>query len=183
MTPAPPASVPVALLAAFLAFVALQRFAELALSTRNARVLAARGAREYGREHFGWFVLIHALFPVALIAEILVLGARPGAAAPFWVAAWLGAQLLRLAAVRALGERWNVRVLVVPGAPLVRSGPYRWLRHPNYVAVMIESVAAPMMFGAWRTAIAFAVANALVLRVRIACENRALEDPAAAGRA
>ena len=174
---------PYALLVAFLAFVALQRLAELVLSARNARIVLARGAREFGREHFRWFVLIHLLFPIALVAEVVFLGARPGPWAPLWDAAWVAAQFLRLAAIRALGERWNVRILVLPGVPLVTRGPYRWLRHPNYVAVMIESVAAPLMFGAWRTAIAFAVANALALRVRIGCENHALTAARPAGTA
>ena len=76
--------------------------------------------------------------------------------------------------MRALGERWTTRVLVLPGRPRVRDGAYRWLRHPNYVAVVIEFVAAPLMFGAWRTALAFSLANLLALRVRIRCEERAL---------
>ena len=165
---------PLGTLAAFLLFVVAQRLAELALSARNARRLLARGAREYGREHFPFLVILHTLFPIALVSEVVCLGARPGPLTFAWLALWAGAQLLRYAAVRALGERWNVRVLVLPGAELVRHGPYRWLRHPNYLAVLVESVSGPMMFGAWRTALAFLIANLIVLRVRIRCEERAL---------
>jgi methyltransferase len=112
---------------------------------------------------------------------MLLAGARPGALAPFWLGLWLAAQALRAAAIRALGERWTVRVLVLPGAPLVRSGPYRLLRHPNYLAVGLEFVAAPLLFGAWRTALAFSLANLALLAVRIRCEERALADVSAGG--
>ena len=169
-----PAAVPVPALAAFLLVLVVQRVSELILSARNARRLLARGAREHGREHYPLLVLLHALFPLALVAEVLALHARPGRLAPLWLALWLVAQGLRYAAMRALGEQWNTRVLVLPGAPLVRRGSYRWFPHPNYLAVVIEFVAAPLMFGAWRTALAFSLANLLVLRIRIRCEERAL---------
>lgn len=166
---------PVGWLAAWLVVLAVQRVGELALSARNARGLLARGAREHGGEHFPYMVALHALFPLALAAEVLWGGARPGPLAPLWLGLWLAAQGLRYSAIRALGERWSVRVLVLPGAPLVSRGPYRWLRHPNYVAVALEFLAAPLLFGAWRTAIAFSLADLVVLGVRIRCEERALE--------
>jgi len=173
--PGDPASgVPVVALVALLVYVAAHRTFEMIVSARNGRHLRARGAREHGREHFPLLVVLHALFPLALSAEVLALHARPGALTPLWVALWLAAQGLRWSAMRALGEHWNIRVLVLPGAPLVRRGPYRWLRHPNYLAVAIELLAAPLMFGAWRTALAFSAANLLALRVRIRCEEAAL---------
>jgi len=160
----------------FVALLVLQRVGELALSARNARLSLARGAREYGSRHFPMLVLVHVLFPLSLVAEVLWLGSRPGWLWPLWLGLWIGAQILRYAAVRALGDRWNVRILVIPGAPLVNSGPYRWLRHPNYVAVAVELLAGPMMFGAWRTALAISALNAIALRARIRAENRALEQ-------
>jgi len=173
-----PASVPVLGLALFLAYHAAERGLELLISARNARRLFARGAREYGRGHFPALVVMHALFPVALIAEVLVLGARPGRVAPLWIVLFVASQLLRMASMRALGERWTTRVIVLEGAPRVHSGPYRWLRHPNYLAVVIELLAAPLMFGAWRTAVVFTIANAFALSVRIRCEERALATAA-----
>jgi methyltransferase len=158
----------------FLVVLAVQRLAELLWSARNERRLAARGGREQGAGHFPLLVLVHVLFPVLLVAEVLSLGARPGPLWPLWLALWLVAQALRYAAVRALGERWTVRVWVLPGAPLVRSGPYRFLRHPNYVAVVLELLAAPLMFGAWRTALVISALNALALATRIRAEERAL---------
>jgi methyltransferase len=164
----------VALLFGFLIYHVVQRLCELYFSQRNVRALRARGAREYGQGHYPWIVVMHVLFPIALIAEVLVLGALPGAFAPLWLGLWLLAQGMRWSAMQALGERWTTRVLVIPGAPLVQTGLYRYIRHPNYVAVVIELFAAPMMFGAWRTAVLFTVANAIALSVRIRCEQRAL---------
>jgi len=174
MNPPGPAAVPVVGLVAFLGYHLLDRTIELVVSSRHVRALIARGAREHGREHFPVLVAMHALFPLALIAEVLLLGARPGRFAVLWIALFVCAQLLRMASMRALGERWTARVIVLEGAPLVRSGVYRWLRHPNYLAVAIELLSAPLMFGAWRTAVAFSIANAFALRVRIRCEEKAL---------
>jgi methyltransferase len=141
----------------------------------------ARGAREFGAGHFPYIVAVHVLFFVCLAGEVVFLGAAPGTHAllaalwPLAVLVWVGAQVLRYAAIRALGERWNVRIFVVPGEPLVRSGPYRYLRHPNYVAVVLEFIAAPLMFGAWRTAIVISLLNAIALRTRIRAEDAALQ--------
>ncbi len=161
-------------LAAYLVCLIVERFVELAISARNGRRLVARGARLRADDGFRPIVLLHVLFPLALIAEVILLGARPGVAWPVWLAAWLGAHGLRFACMRALGERWHVRVLTPPGAAPLRRGPYRFLRHPNYLAVAVEIAAAAMMFGAWRTAIVFSLANAVALTRRIRVENRAV---------
>jgi methyltransferase len=92
------------------------------------------------------------------------------------LAVWLVAQALRIAAIVALGERWNVRIVVLPGEPPVRRGIYRWLRHPNYLAVVLEFLSAPLLFGAWVTMIAASLLNAVLLAVRVPAEERALED-------
>lgn len=158
----------------FLVALAAQRGLELAHSARNERRLAARGAREHAPAHFPLLVAVHVLLPALLVAEVEFLGARPGAAWPLWLALWLAAQGLRYAAVRALGERWTVRIWVLPGAPRIRRGPYRFVSHPNYVAVVVELLAAPLMFGAWRTALVVSALNAVALAVRIRAEEKAL---------
>ena len=173
MTPGLP--VPWGALGTYLAVLALQRVAELVLSARNMARLTALGGHEVSARHFPLFVLLHVGYPVALVAEAMA-GARPSAAWPWALGVWLLAQVLRVAAIRALGARWNVRIVVLPGEPPVRSGIYRWLRHPNYVAVVLEFLSAPLMFGAWRTCIAATVLNAAVLAVRIPAEERALEE-------
>jgi methyltransferase len=172
------ASAPVTALAGFLAVILAQRIAELLVSARNARRVRSRGAIEPRADRFPWIVAIHVLFPVALAVEVAALGARPGGFAAFWAVAWLAAQGLRYWAMWALGDRWNVRVLVVPGEPPVRRGPYRWLRHPNYLAVAIELFAGPLIFGAWRTALVFTLLNLLVLSRRVRIEERALAEAA-----
>ena len=168
---------PWGLFAGFLAVFTLQRISELLLSRRNLERLRARGARERGARHFPGFVLLHTTFPLVLALEIRA-GATPGAGWPLWVAVWLVAQALRLASMVALGERWNARIVVVPGEPPVTRGIYRWLRHPNYLAVALEFIAAPLFFGAWITALVGSAANAVLMTVRIPAEERALREAA-----
>jgi methyltransferase len=169
---------PFAGLAVFLAALAFQRGAELSLSARHQRSLVARGAVERGASHYPWIVALHLLWPLALIAEMVFAGARPGRAWPAWLALLLLAQGLRVAAIHALGERWTTRIWVLPGEPPLTRGPYRWLRHPNYVAVAMELVAAPMLFGAWRTALLATLGNAALMAVRIPTEARAVHGAA-----
>jgi len=155
--------------------VAVERLAELVVSKRNAQWAMSRGGREYGRRHYPVMVVIHTLLLVGCVAEVWLLH-RP-------FLPWLGwpmlalvvvAQALRWWCITTLGHRWNTRVIVVPDAPLVNAGPYRWLHHPNYVAVVIEGIALPLVHTAWVTALCFTVANALLLTVRIRVENAAL---------
>ena len=177
MTGAPLPAATLAALVVYLVALAMGRIGELWLSRRNLARLAGRGAVERHAGHFWMFVVLHAGYPVALVAEVLA-GARPPSAWPLWLGVWLVAQALRQAAIRALGDRWNVRIVVIPGQPPVSHGIYRWLAHPNYVAVALEFVSAPLMFGAWRTAAAFSALNALAMAVRIPAEERALREAA-----
>lgn len=162
---------------AFVVALAVQRFFELALAARHEVRLRAMGAREHARGHFPLFVFLHVLFPLALLFEVFRLGARPPAAWPLWLALLGAAQALRFAAIQALGDRWHVRIWVVPGLAPVTSGPYRLLRHPNYLAVTVELLAGPLLFGAWRTAILVSALNAVALAIRIRAEERALRGP------
>ena len=164
-----------ALFFGFMALLAAERVLELVLSRRNAARAFAQGGRETGQGHYRVMVLFHTLFLVACVAEVWLLG-RPFPGALGWaaLAGALGAQALRYWAIWALGERWNSRIIVVPGAPPVTRGPYRFLRHPNYVAVVLELLCVPLIHGAWVTALVFTVGNALLLRVRIRAEEAAL---------
>ncbi|WP_147915426.1 isoprenylcysteine carboxyl methyltransferase family protein [Ruania zhangjianzhongii] len=164
------------------AATALERLAELVLSARHARWAFARGGVESGRGHFPAMVSLHTALLIACVAEVWFAG-RPflpvlGAAA---LAVVLASQALRWWCIASLGKHWNTRIVVVPGLPLVARGPYRWLRHPNYVAVVAEGVALPLMHTAWITAAAFTVLNAiLLLGFRIPAEERALARAAPA---
>jgi methyltransferase len=158
----------------FMALLALERVFELALSRRNAAWACAHGGIEYGRSHLGWMKLLHAAWFVGCIAEVWLLDRS--------FQPWLGgsmlalvafAQGLRYWAIHSLGRRWNIAVIVMPQASEA-GGPYRWLRHPNYLAVVIEGFAVPLVHSAFVTALAFSALNAWLLRVRITCEEAAL---------
>jgi methyltransferase len=155
---------------------ALERLAELVVSARNARWSFARGGVESSRGHFPAMVALHTGLLVACVAEA-VLADRPFLPWLGWpmLVLALASQGLRWWCIATLGPRWNTRVIVVPGLPLVTGGPYRWLRHPNYVAVVVEGIALPLVHTCWVTAVAFTVLNAvLLLRFRVPAEERAL---------
>ena len=167
---------------ALVAIVALQRLWELGVSKRNLRALKARGAIEVGSGHYPWMVLLHASFLVSCVAEVWLFD-RPwepyvAAVALTALAAALG---LRWWTLRTLGERWTTRVVVVPGEDLVVAGPYRWLRHPNYVVVVTELAAIPLVHCAWISALVFSIANLVLLRERIQVEEAALTRLATKG--
>lgn len=152
-----------------------ERLVELVLSRRNARRALARGGVEFGEGHFRVMALVHALFLGACALEVVVAERPlPGVLAGVALIAALSAQALRYWAIASLGDRWNVRIIVVPDAPPVTSGPYRFVRHPNYLAVVVEIAAVPLIHGAWVTALVFTAANAALLLVRIRAEEAAL---------
>ncbi|MEW1563500.1 isoprenylcysteine carboxylmethyltransferase family protein [Streptomyces sp. NPDC093509] len=164
------------------AVVAAERVAELVVARRNERWSVARGSTVAGQGHYPAMVALHTGLLAGCLAEVWLAG-RPFVPALAWpmLAVLAAAQGLRWWCIRSLGPRWNTRVIVVPGLPLVAKGPYRWrrLRHPNYVAVVAEGVALPLVHTAWVTAVVFTVLNAVLLRVRIRCENRALASATA----
>ena len=154
-----------------LGLVTLQRLAELFLAERNRKRLLAKGAVEHGHAHYPLIVAVHAAWLVALWWW------APGQ--PISVPLLLFFLLLqggRLWVLATLGQRWTTRILVLPDAPLVTRGPYRFVDHPNYVIVILEIAVLPLVFGLWRIALLFSVLNAAVLTVRIHAENRALRS-------
>jgi len=162
--------------AALLLATGFERIAELIVSTRNARWSFARGGVEYGKRHFPPMVALHTALLLACFAEVWLAG-RPFLPLLGWpmLVLVLASQALRWWCIGTLGPRWNTRVIVVPGLPLVTGGPYRWLRHPNYVAVVVEGIALPLVHTAWVTALVFTVLNAVfLLGFRLPTENRAL---------
>lgn len=164
--------------------VGLERLAELVVSKRNAAWAFARGAVESGQRHYVVMVVLHTGLLAGALVEVWL--RRPAfVPALGWTmfALVLAAQALRWWCISTLGHQWNTRVIVVPGLPRVTGGPYRFLNHPNYVAVVIEGVALPLVHSAWITALVFTLCNAVLLTVRIRVENRALTsmDVAAPG--
>jgi methyltransferase len=157
--------------------VALQRAAELALAERNTRALLARGAREAGRGHYPAIVALH----LAWLAGLAWLA--PGRPIRWaWIGVFLVLQAARIWVIASLGRRWTTRIIVLPGAPLVRRGPYRLLRHPNYLVVVAELAALPLAFGLRLYAAAFLALAAVILAVRIRAEEKALQNPSPMGR-
>ena len=154
---------------AALALVTLQRAGELWLSNRNTRRLLAQGAREYAPGHYPLIVAIHVLWLAALW---WLAPSRP--IDVFWLALFVLLELKRLWVLVTLGPRWTTRIVVLPDAPLVRGGPYRFLNHPNYWVVIGEIAVLPLVFGLWLVALVFTLLNAAVLTIRIRAENRAL---------
>ncbi|MFF3177665.1 isoprenylcysteine carboxyl methyltransferase family protein [Streptomyces sp. NPDC057900] len=155
--------------------VAGERLAELVVALRNTRWALARGGVETGRAHYPAMVALHTALLLGCLVEVR-LAERPFVPLLGWtmVAVVAAAQGLRWWCIRTLGHRWNTRVIVVPGLPLVTGGPYRLLRHPNYAAVAAEGLALPLVHGAWLTAALFTVLNAALMAVRVRCEEAAL---------
>lgn len=152
-----------------LGFVTLQRLGELWLAGRNTRRLLTKGASEAGASHYPLMVAFHAAWLVGL----WLLG-WDEPVDRLWLAAYAGLQVLRVWVIVSLGERWTTRIIVLPGAPLVRRGPYRFLPHPNYVVVAGEIAVLPLAVGLEIYALAFSLAHFAVLAVRIRAEDRAL---------
>lgn len=157
---------------AFILFVAALRLMELVYANHNTRRLVMRGAVEIGAAHYPVMVVLHSAWLVALFLLV------PAGAAINWY--WMSAfglfLILRVWTLVSIGRYWTTRIITLPGAPLVRSGPYRFVRHPNYIVVIGEIASVPMIFGAWEIALVFSVLNLALLAVRVSVEERALKS-------
>ena len=152
------------------AFVVVQRLSELVVAHRNTTRLLAQGAHEFGREQYPWIVALHALWLFALVTMV-----DPETQPEFvLLGLFCLLQLARLWVLASLGRRWTTRVIVMPGSPLIDRGPYKYLKHPNYMIVVAEIAVLPLVFGAWQIALVFTVLNAILLRGRIRTEDKAL---------
>jgi methyltransferase len=163
-----------------LGLVVLQRLAQLVLASSNTRRLLARGGREIGAGHYPLFIALHASWLAAIAL------ATPLGQAPYWplIGVFIVLQLLRVWVIATLGPYWTTRIITLDDAPIVRSGPYRYLRHPNYWIVVGEIAILPLAFHDWAVAIVWSILNALLLRHRIGVEGAALAerpDPAPSG--
>jgi methyltransferase len=159
----------------FLTLLAIERLVELRISRRHENWAKKQGGLEFGQRHFRLMKMLHTVFLFSCAGEVLFLNRPflPVLAVPMLVVA-LSSQVIRYWCISTLGPYWNVRVIVVPGAQPVTEGPYRFMRHPNYLAVILEGLAVPLVHTAWVTAAAFTVLNAFLLWARIQCEENAL---------
>ncbi|MEI7804122.1 MAG: isoprenylcysteine carboxylmethyltransferase family protein [Hyphomicrobiales bacterium] len=150
-------------------FLVTQRLAELAFATHNTLRLIGRGGAEFGQSHYYLIVALHAFWLLAL----WIMG-HDRAADPYLLGVFVLLQVARLWVIASLGARWTTRVIVVPGEKPLARGPYRWIRHPNYLIVVVEIAVVPLALGLWGIAIVFSLANAALLYIRIRVENEAL---------
>ncbi|ASJ54509.1 hypothetical protein BP422_13640 [Brevibacillus formosus] len=162
-----------------LAGVVLQRLVELLVAVRNARYIRSKGGYEVGASHYKYIVLLHFLFFLSLIFEVV--GRGSSMVLPSWWAIpfslFLIAQGLRYWCIRSLGKRWNTRIFILPGEAPIKRGPYRFIRHPNYLVVSLELLLLPLTFAAVSTALTFSLLNAwLLLRIRIPLEEASVYD-------
>src|SRR5262245_43039758 len=159
---------------ALVAFLLIQRVFELVVAERNRRWAREQGGRESGQWHYPLIIALHAAFYLALALEYRYLSSGWNRLWPVWLAILVLAQALRIWAIVSLGRSWNTRIIVVPGRKPVIKGPYRWIRHPNYLVVATEIFVIPVLCGAYLTAVSFSAINAVVLYLRIREEERAL---------
>lgn len=152
----------------------VQRISELIVARRNETWMKKQGAQEYGKQHYIFMVAIHVGFFVVLMMEVNYTN-RP--LHPFWpylLFIFFIVQIARIWVISSLGKYWNTKIIVLPGAEIVQSGPFKYIKHPNYCIVTIELLIIPIMFQAYVTAIVFLILNQLILAVRIPAEEKAL---------
>ena len=161
---------------AFILLLIAQRLAELLIARRNEQWMKQRGAREFGQTHYRFIVFFHSLFFVSYWIEVTVWDSALSPIWPLLLTIFLFTQLVRVWALTSLGKFWNTKIIVLPGASVVQKGPYRFLKHPNYMVVILEFIIIPLFFQAHYTTILFTVLNLLVLSIRIPAEEKALNE-------
>ncbi|WP_301107651.1 isoprenylcysteine carboxyl methyltransferase family protein [Sporosarcina sp.] len=156
--------------------VVIQRLVELVIAQRNENWIRSQGAIEVGASHYKWMVLMHTAFFVSLLTEVLFFNRYLPALWSVLLAIFLVMQVLRVWCLSSLGRFWNTKILILPGADVQKKGPYKWIRHPNYVIVTTELLVLPLMFSAYFTAGLFCILNIWMLSVRIPAEEKALRE-------
>ncbi len=159
----------------FLIFVILQRIAELLLARRNEKILKAQGAIEFDKNGYKAIAVMHVAFFISLISEKVFLQRTLNTYWIVFAVLFAGAQILRYWSIKTLGVYWNTKILVLPNHKLVITGPYKYLRHPNYIAVIVEIAVIPLIFSCYITAVIFSLINLILLRRRIKIEEDALK--------
>ncbi|MDW0116019.1 isoprenylcysteine carboxylmethyltransferase family protein [Sporosarcina thermotolerans] len=159
-----------------ISIVILQRLIELFIARRNEKWMKSQGAFEAGATHYPFMVGLHILFFISLLTEVLFFNRELSLIWPFLLAIFLVTQLLRIWCLSSLGKFWNTKIIVLPNAQVVRKGPYKWIRHPNYIIVATELLVLPLLFNAFFTAVLFTLLNCWMMTVRIPTEEKALKE-------
>lgn len=156
-------------------FIIGQRLIELKIARHNEQWMKSRGGIEKGAEHYKWFIILHTAFFMSILFEVLIIGeSQPKQLNVYLLTIFLLTQVGRVWCIYTLGKFWNTKIIVIPGVSLIRKGPYKYMKHPNYVIVGVELFIIPMLFGAYMTAIIFPILHIILLRVRIPREDKAL---------
>ncbi|MUV39818.1 uncharacterized protein JNUCC1_03702 [Lentibacillus sp. JNUCC-1] len=158
----------------FIGFLSVQRGLELVIAKQNERWMLQQGAVERGQRHYKLFIAVHILFFIALIAETSWRNDQAMTLNLVLFTLFIIVQLLRVWCITALGRFWNTKIIVLPGVSLIQKGPYKYVKHPNYIVVALEFIIIPLLFGAYYTAFLFPMLHFLLLKVRIPQEERAL---------
>lgn len=159
-----------------LSFVIAQRLIEVLIAKRNEKLLISKGAYEVGASHYPFMILLHVTFFMSLITEVLFFERTLSPLFIYLLIIFGFTQLLRIWCLTSLGSYWNTKIIVLPGANVVKKGPYLYFRHPNYLVVCIEILLLPVMFQAYFTAVCFTTLNLIMLSVRIPIEEKALRE-------
>lgn len=154
--------------------VILQRLVELAVAKRNEKWIVSEGGYEVGAAHYPWMILLHSSFFIALLAEVLLVNPGISSIWGFLLPLFLLVQAARIWCLCSLGRFWNTKIMILPHATIVKKGPYRIIRHPNYLVVTMELIILPLLLNAYFTAILFTLLNIWMLSVRIPVEEKAL---------
>jgi methyltransferase len=162
----------------FLLCIMIQRLAELMIAKRNEKWMKEQGAMEFGKGHYMFMVMIHSLFFVSLLMEVSIFNKSLSAFWPFLLSAFILTQIGRFWVLASLGKHWNTKIIVLPGMEPVSRGPYKYIKHPNYLIVSIELMVIPLLFNAFFTGLLFLVLNQIILYIRISHEEKALEKAA-----
>ncbi|WP_084077627.1 isoprenylcysteine carboxyl methyltransferase family protein [Ureibacillus massiliensis] len=157
-----------------LTIVILQRLIELMVARKNERIMLSKGAFEAGSSHYPYMIALHVSFFLSLIIEVVLFDKEISLIFPYLFTLFIFVQLMRIWCLMSLGIFWNTKIIILPGANIVKKGPYLFMRHPNYLVVCSEILVLPLMFNAYFTAILFTLLNFLMLSVRIPTEERAL---------
>lgn len=157
-------------------FIVLQRLFELVIAKGNEKWMLERGGVEWGGEHYKWFIVVHSLFFLSMLTEVSMRDYAEFVTSPYIFVLFLLTQLVRVWCVLSLGRFWNTRIIILPGRSLISRGPYKYVKHPNYLIVGIEFFIIPLLFGAYITAALFPILHLLLMKVRIPLENKALAE-------
>ncbi|KYD09210.1 hypothetical protein MXL46_01305 [Heyndrickxia sporothermodurans] len=157
-----------------LVIIIIQRCVELFIAKKNERFLKDQGAKEYGRKHYLFMVMMHICFFVSLLVEVTFFAKSLSSLWPIWFSLFLLTQIGRVWVIQSLGTFWNTKIIVLPEATIVSKGPYKYIKHPNYLIVTTELLVIPLMFNAYFTLVCFFILNQLILAIRIPYEERVL---------